>query len=371
MYFNMHKVKFDQMNKMFEKHVNGLSKPTGADSMVNVFINLEPIIRRLSRPDIIERMINDPNKELRFVSNVINLAAHYRLYFKHLRMKNRLYLYFGYPFTGDFGENMDVKGYRKSYRDKFTIDPYGAHIGTLVDNALPIIKTILTYIGGVYLLTADYYEPSLIPHIIEDKYQLSADLNVLVTNDRYEYQYASHDWLIIRPKTQKHYMINPMNVLEVMALEDKVGVSTTGISNGYLPIILSFLGSQDRDIEKIHGVGMSRMITMIQKGIRTGHLTKNTTSFQSFSAIIKDDVKQRILDNYIVTDLETQYAPLRNSKSLKTTLDMMMVDHYDNVGLKKINEQYFEGIDSHIMIQELLPDIQTRRIKFFDDRRRY
>lgn len=369
MYFNMHKIRFDKMNQLFN---NNTPRDTlRYDRKVNIYINLESILRRLTRPDVVDLIKVSENQEFALISNIINLVAHYRLYFKSKRMENKVYLYTGYPFNARFDNKEILNMYRDAYKEKFTMDTYGRVIGNTIHNLMDILEVIIKHIGGVYIVKSDSMEPSVLPYAINRMNDDNDDLNVMVTTDRYDYQYTIENFIILRPKYKADYMVTSKNVLEMMAAEDKVRYNNSNnISINYLPIILSFLGSSARNIPKISGIGFSRMMLMINRGIKEGHLNNSTTSFYSFEKVLKDEVKDIILTNYMCTDLSTQYSRVENSKTFHLKLKESLVDSFNNVELRELSERFFEPRGLPIMLEEILPNIAKPKIKLFDDRRR-
>lgn len=73
--FNMFKVKFDKLDELISKHCTELTR----DSRVNLFINLEPIIKKLAGANIEDYLkVRTEEKSYEMISNIINLASHYR-----------------------------------------------------------------------------------------------------------------------------------------------------------------------------------------------------------------------------------------------------------------------------------------------------
>ena len=76
--FNSYKVKFNIMNELFES--NNIKFST--NKKVNVFINLDSLIRTLTSENILRCLVNSNNENYlfqtrNFISNIFNLAADY------------------------------------------------------------------------------------------------------------------------------------------------------------------------------------------------------------------------------------------------------------------------------------------------------
>src|SRR5574344_189362 len=91
--FNSYKVKFNIMNELFES--NNIKFST--NKKVNVFINLDSLIRTLTSENILRYLVNSNNENYlfqtrNFISNIFNLAAHYRRYFSARHIYSDIYL---------------------------------------------------------------------------------------------------------------------------------------------------------------------------------------------------------------------------------------------------------------------------------------
>ena len=87
--FNVMKIKYATYDQSLDE-LNFL-QPT---DKVNVFINLESILRLLSNIKDVDRKVyscTDFNENI--ISNIVNLAAHYRKFFRGNNLDTRVYLY--------------------------------------------------------------------------------------------------------------------------------------------------------------------------------------------------------------------------------------------------------------------------------------
>ena len=92
--FNCHKIKFSKLDEL--NPLNG--------KKVRFFINLESVLKRILTQYVNNYLVarNDTlytKKEL--LSNIINLAQHYRLYCAKQDIESEVYLYWNYP-CGNF-----------------------------------------------------------------------------------------------------------------------------------------------------------------------------------------------------------------------------------------------------------------------------
>jgi hypothetical protein len=305
---------------------------------VNVFINFETVLSTLTKGDVEKYFrMTRKNKVFEFISNILNLASHYRLYFSKHKMFSKIFIYIGYPFDSEFKNRSINPEYRYTYQHK-----YGDHVTNfstydVVTESIAQAKTIFEFIDNVYLISSGIVEPSLIPAIINES-QGNKATNIIVTKDQYEYQYVNSGYNILRPKTDKSYILSKYNVIDTMKIESSIRANYT-VDTRYLPFILSMLGNKTRNISKIHGVGLGKILKVINTSLITGSLMPNVFNINLLLDILKHDIKDILLKNYYCTDIDTQMKML-NYRDRYIILDQLK-DRFDNDGLKKMNDMYF------------------------------
>ncbi len=240
-------------------------------------------------------------------------------------------------------------------------NPKTRSIRTVINDAIPLLKTILEYIDGVYFIESNAIEPSLIPY---NFYKESEDkFHFLVTTDRYEYQYATlNNFYILRPKIENSYILYRGNVIDQMKYEDKI-VSDITTKPEMVSFILSILGNENRNIPKIKRTGLSSIIKLIDKGVEKGLISDSTNNIFILSKVIKDEYLEQVMGNYMCTDLETQYTKLKAKDFYD--IKSQIVDKFDNNHLKKLNDIYFNKYPLFIM--EILAALKLKkqeRVKF-------
>lgn len=340
--FNLFKVKYTKLDELIMRQC----KEIGPDSKVNVFINLEPVLKKLVASNIDEYLkVKTEEKSFELISNIINLAAHYRLFFTKNKLYSKIYLYLNYPFKTNYKNRLINPDYRKNYQHKYTKDTKTLVLSNSLENVLPFVKIILEYIEGVYLIESDYIESALVPLIVTKEYPSNA-LNFIVTTDKYEYQYVNKGFYIIRPKQDVSYIVSRKNLIEMIKLEEKVLTDKT-VNPDLYPFILSLLGDKYRNIEKIKRVGLTSILKMINSAIENNIIGKDVTNINILSNIIKEEYRGMILSNYYCIDLDTQYN-LLNYKDLYE-ITSQIVDKFDNIALKKINDQYFSNYPIYLL----------------------
>lgn len=245
-----------------------------------------------------------------------------------------------YPFKTTYKNRVFNPDYRKFYEHRYTKDKRSKTLNYVMENTIPLVKIILEYVENVHFISSDAVESSLVPKIITEHVNDKADFNFIISNDRYDYQYALEGFTIIRPKQDNSYVITKNNLLKQIKMEEKV-VNTADISPTFYPFILSMLGDKYRNIDKIKGMGLSTLLKAIVTGIEVGAITKDVTSIHLLSNILKEEYRPLLVKNFHCTDLKTQMTML-NSKDIQH-IKMQCTNKFDNVSLKKLNDKYFRS----------------------------
>lgn len=335
--FNTFKVKYSKLDHLIVNNCTDVNKK----SRVNVFINLEPIFNKLLKTDIDEYMqVKGKEKLHEVISNIINIAAHYRLFFTKNKIYSRVYLYTGFPFNSKYENSMFIDHYRKSIKHKLTKDARYTTISAILTSAITFTQTILEYIDGVHLITSDFIEPSLIPSIIHENTE-NDFINFIVSSDKYEYQYVNKDgWYIIRPKQENSYIVTHNNLIGTIKWESKV-LNDVKVGPNFYPFILSLTGNKYRDIIGIQGLGIAKTIKMIDKSIKQGLISSKADNINTLLKIIKDSYIPLVTTNHRVIDLRTQLI----STSPRNKYDIIdsIINKFDPDSLKKINDEIMVG----------------------------
>lgn len=358
LFFNLFKIRFNVMETLISNCCSNLKK----GSEVVVHINLEPVIRKMISSGVNDELkVRTDERILELISCIFNLAAHYRLFFSKHKLYSRVYMYYGFPCDANYINREINPEYRNNSIDLMCRNPKTSSMRLVLNEAIPMLKTIFEYIDGVYFIESNNIEPSLMPYI---NYKENEDkVHFLISNDKYEYQYANlNNFYILRPKQENSYILYKCNVIEQMKYESKI-VNDLTVKSEMVSFILSILGNENRNIPKIKRMGLASILKLLNKGVNEGIISDNVNNIFILNRVIKDEYVEQITNNYLCTDLDSQYNKLK-SKDIYHYNDQL-IDKFDNKQLRKLNDQYFNRYPLYIMeIQSALKLKQIERIKF-------
>lgn len=328
----MFKIRYLLLNDLIEDKIEFIP-----GEEINIFINVETILKKItSTLEDNENVLSGPRRNLLLTSCIFNLAAHYRNYFNKHKVCSKVYIYGPENVESDYLNRVYNEDYRTNSllmnRDTLT------SIGNTYVNSLPYLKTILSYVEGVYYITSGVMEPSLIPSIINNHIDGCEKKNILISDDRYEYQYTKNDYYIFKPRLEKSIMITKENVMDVIKEKTKCkNVENPDVN--FIPFVLSILGDKYRDIPKIKKKGIATIYKDINKGIEDNLINEQVTNITSLSQIMESDTHNQLAINYLTTNVFEQEKRLSNTNI--SYIKNQLVDKYDSGYLRNVNDEFF------------------------------
>jgi hypothetical protein len=351
LYFNMFKIKYSKLDELLEDFTFSKGEE------VYIYISLESILKKLtSTITDKENIILSSKRNIILTSCVFNLISHYRYYFHKKSVCSKIFVY--------GPESIDVdylnREYNKDYRTKLMLmnAEETSSIGKTYKDSVKMIKTILNYIEGVNFITSGILEPSIIPLVISKYFKTEINKNFLITDDRYDYQYIKNYFIILKPKMDKSTLIDSLNVMDILKSKTKCkNIPNPDIN--FLPFIISILGDKYRNIDKIKGMGISRIYNEINKGLESNIITNDIENVNSLLCLVNENFQNDFLINYMTTSIFEQYKKISDVEE-KYILNQI-IDKYDGGYMKVINENYFN--EHPLNIIEINTGIKKRNLK--------
>lgn len=344
--FNLFKIKFDKLDELLNEGNN-----ITPDSTINIYFNLETIWRLLININNEKLLRTKENRIIETTSNIINIAAHYRLWCKKHNLSSRVVLYTPSFNKMKYKNTMFNPKYRYHTLFKYNEDATFFICQDTIRESIQMAKTILEYIDGVYLIEGYDVEPSLIPLVCKNKFNEN-DINFIISTDVYDFQYSNFDFYVFRPKKDDTFLIRKNMLIKTM--KEIEGIKNeTNVSDDLFSFVLSILGDRNRNIEKIKKVGLSSILTLVSKAIDKNLISDTTRSIELLIKSLKEEHRTPVLNNFYCIDLDFQYTTLQSSSKLR--LEYQIKDRFDMDSLIKLNNSYF--IDSPLQLFELSPEI--------------
>lgn len=318
---------------------------------VNVFINLESVFKNISTVADLERKVMlSRGFEKNIASNILNLAGHYKRFFKGNKLDTRVYLYHT-DFDSDSYQQIQYnENYRTYYTCKYTQNPkFTMFSDCLREQILPLVKTCCEFIPGVYYICAHNIEGSVIPYYIQqrDKAQGTVRKNFIIGSDVFDTQYS------LLPGFLNHYIKRGYgNSLVTCKIEDIIEyidarskdeskrMVFTYNHHSFYAALLSCMGNKLRSINGVSGIGIRTLADYIHKGLATSQIRPDTISPEIIQEIIPgSEDRKTFYHNYLCTSIPVIYENLTETE--KKSLSVQISDRFDNQGFLQLNQTAF------------------------------
>lgn len=353
--FNLHKVRFSKLDILF-KDVDVKS----AIDRVNVFINIESIFHMFHNSYMEDQLTVMNNEELKdlhanIISNTINLAAHYRLFFTKNKIQTNIVFYMNdHNKYTQLNNTMHVKKYRSKYVFDYTENAEYDLTNSVMESVVNAIENIVDYVDGVYFVRSDRIESSIIPMVMVDEKMINGQLNVMVTRDIYDLQYVNKKFLIVYPmKDDESRLVTETNLYEVFRAKGEL-TTDYNLPTYLYSFILAVIGDKRRSIGKVKGVGFSSIYKNLSKLFKALDIGEEEyVSFEQLVLSIKEDPanpagnRERVINNFMAIDIDRQTAMV--SPAQKTSIETQIIDRYDATALRSINDRYFDTCPINIL----------------------
>lgn len=342
--FNMMKMRYvDYDESLTQKN---FLAPT---DKVNLFINLETVYKFLSMvTDLERRIISEREFNQIMISNIINLAGHYKRFFNNNGLATKVFLYSTDLSSNEFNQYKYNEDYRSYYLNKFNENPkFILFTERMINDIIPEVRTLIEFIPDIYFITGKNIEGSLIPYIIAlcDK----SRKNLIIGGELYDTQYSTI------PNFINHYFCKKNKVRHVesdvngyIQLLTSTPTPETDLKNeekiynnySLYTTLISVLGNRERSIDKISGVGLKTLTNYINAGIDQHIITQSTLSPEILGDLFHDaDIKQEFVSNYYCSNFVNMYDEL--SEGEKTSVYNQIRDRSDINSIERINATRF------------------------------
>ena len=329
--FHKYKTTYAILDKLTIVDVNSKS--------ISLYLNLEMILNVLFSADNNNKMLagmSEVQARIMLIANIFNLAQHYRWYFIKKGYDTNVYIYWNYGGEGCYYNREYIPNYRYKYDCKIYENPAFLYIIKAFRDIMPTLRGIAKYMNQIHIITSDKIESSVIPYMIGN--HVNTDENIIITNDRYEYQYVVYGYKLLIPRQEDTIVITKDNALyELKNTYDCKNAMDLPIY--YLPSVLSLLGSDRKNIKKTEKYGIGSIIKIFHTGIEECNL-----SYKGFPdeihQYIPDILKERYQVNFLCTDVKKQFDKLSYVDIHNIT--EQIIDKFDDNTIEELNNRYFQ-----------------------------
>lgn len=351
--FNMLKIKYAK----YDETISSLGVLNPNDK-VNVFLNVETILNYLSTIRELDEKLNLHREfTTTMVSDLINVAAHYKEFFKNNGLDTKVFLYMT-DLTSEeeaFHESQYNIDFRSYYLNKYQGNPrYGTLYDGLIETIIPRVQSICQFIPDVYFIHSKNIDGSLIPYIISEEYPDRK--NFIISSDAYETQYTFMNnfvhHLFKRGFTNYSLSYDIKSHLKVITKSEEITPDELKVfsNQGFYTLLLAARGDRYRSICKINNIGMKTLTKIILQNINMSRVTYTTESIELISEMFDDKQKDEIIENYNSISLKNSISLITDGE--KKLITTQIIDRSDINSLLKINKELF--VENELHLESLL-----------------
>lgn len=348
--FNIMKIKYSTYDQTFDDI--GL---IGPDDSVNVFINFESVLHYLTNIyDIDRKIIGDNDFSIILTSDILNLAAHYKRFFRDNNLETRVFVFMTDLKSYKFSEEKLNEDYRSYYLNKFNSNPkFSMLTEHLLLEILPDTIKICEFIPNVYFIKTKNVDSSVVPLAISKMYPNSK--NVIITGDIYDTQniffgsFASH-YIRKSPMYSSTSWSIKGYLKEILKKEPDQETEVNLLSNSSMYItMLSVIGDKVRNIDPIRRIGPLSVLKYLRSGISSGLITYGTKNIELIKKCFPEDIQEELVNNFYQYSIERKYENMSSDDIFN--IKSQIVDRFDNNSLLKLNSTKF--YNHQLMLEEL------------------
>lgn len=325
---------------------------------INVYINLETVYKHLSMiMDLEKKIVIQRDFDEIMISNILNLAAHYKRFFINNGLDTKVYLYNTDFKSDEFNQMKYNEDYRSYYLVKFNDNPKFALLTErLKDKILPDVQTYCEFIPNIYYISSKNIEGSLVPYIISQA--TPERKNLIIGGELYDTQYSLIDNFVnhyIHKGFGTSYVSSDVKgYLKGMMKKDDNDINNMNsmYSNYNLYCtLMSVLGDKIRSVDGISGYGPKTLQKLIETGIAQNVIQDATTNPEIMGDIFHDnEIKEEFVNNYYCMSIVPMYKELSDAQ--KVSVLSQRNDRIDINSLQMLNSTKF--YDHPLLLEGLL-----------------
>lgn len=331
-------VKYDVLTKLINKEYAGSNANT-----LNLFIDVNNVLCKIE--DLANRYNVNPSSNLVIMSGLINMAAHYRQFFRsRYGCATRIWLI-------NSINNVISPLYDQSF---LYAKNHPKNISTMIDGEL--MEMVCNYIPDVMYYQCSVEFTTGVAYIISKENNTFPSL--VITKDNFAFQLAGHQNVkVLRPSKNKNgdysYIINSDNLTQTY-LQSLKSNETSVIPSSLIAVLMAMTRVPSRGVSSL--IHINKALELLSYGILVNsNLMKYPWDPQYYFQQLSDaiNVNRIPTTNIIQKDIpflvnrfkaiECVYFHLIGYKDMPEALMFKgMINLYDPKGVKEINEKYFK-----------------------------
>lgn len=323
-------IRYDRLRLL---SMNAFQDYSNADS-INIFIDLYPIFRSMYKPDYFD------GTNLDLCAGIINLAAHYKQFYKSFCKEIKIYLI--------HSNNTPIRNiqlyedYNKEMRHR--VETKTNIINNIEPVNLDVLDLLCKYIEDVYIVHSTY-ETSVVMYDIISKDNITNNkVNLIISRDTYPFQLTTicPNTVLFRPyKTNGEdlsYYVNSYNVFNAVMYNRRTQKRDfLNINPQLYSMLFTLNGIKSRNIKLEFQIQSA--INTVKNAIDNNQILNGHNFIIDWNQIQSRKDPNLLQHRYECIDIISQHAIFKND--IESNYNFQ--DLYDPKTLQSINNQYFSN----------------------------
>lgn len=351
--FNYKKIRYVVLDELLKPYITYESKEINT---VNFYIDVYSIIKNLYTPSIMESTTFSNDTVPTIVSQIINIAAHYRNYiWTRLGKYSNIYFVFSDkkdPFLVNI--NNEYKGrYYSKYVD---VNPTFSSMNKVIKKSINLIKLIVDYLPNIYFINSQNIDINVCIYYLMNKSK-KGEKNIILTRDKVQYQLVLNEAIVLDLKGNDTKVIDKLTLLDELLPKKNQDYTINLLPEFYLPI-LAIAGLKSYSLTGVPKYGNLKTIKLLDNLVIQGKLSNITYTLDGFLEVLKDNKTFKdesyleiIKSDYQCLNIEFRYQSLKIKEIIKI-IDECLINRVDAAGLRHINDTILG--EHYIMLEELM-----------------
>lgn len=307
---------------------------------VNVFIDLWDVVKSMYKPAIVDQIRNIDNYDsYMLISEIINIAGHYRHYFWS-RLSKYTNIYFYYSNTESNYCKEVLPDFRNDfYNKRFRMDNDNDVHNNIISQTFSMVSKFCELVSHVYCINTGSVEYTAFPKMIIDSHVNTNEYNLIVAQSEVYYQCigSRYDVGILHCKGERSSLVHLGNMYDILMSKSKNGYAGN-ISNELYPLVRAMSGMRELNVKSGDRTGVVKAVSRVQKMVDSSLLQREIDYDPETLSMLVDD--SALIDRFKVISHKNIINHIKPDERVFIT--NQIVDRVDIPLLKEICNRYFK-----------------------------
>ena len=340
---NSKKIKYSVLEELFYNHLN---KRTHYGKNINIFIDIENLIKQLYSENIMTNFSHIKDSDRIIISaELTNIIAHYRHYFASRKHMYTTFYKFYSDKKSEYHTNINPEYRKEFYAKRSKNNNTFAIMNNVMNYSLSIMKNVMNYIPHAFYFNTGKIESNLIPYFIMNNHVDEKDYNLIVSNNTIYRQHLKNfnNLFLLELRSDNSKILTSENIIDELLSKTKKDASDyPNINFNSIDLITILSANKDYNYKTVKGYGPVRTLSVLNKKV-TEEKYDNFSKLDEdvIKDVFEDNISGEIIDRYKM--LNHEYIVSNVYHSLNDVVESQMISLNNPGEMKKLNNDVFSN----------------------------